>query len=97
MENINPINMTETAFNHWNPKVISKVQKKLVKYTVFQGKAVRLPQPEDELFVVLTGQLVLTSNDCFIVLNPGEFGLIAKGIEYRAIALEEVRVMIYTK
>lgn len=95
MENDNPIETVMTVSDEWNPKVIGKLQEKLVEYIVFQGKAVRPPQSEDEWFFVLTGQLVLTSNDRFIVLNPEEFVLVPKDVEYDTIALEKVHVMLY--
>lgn len=91
------INLTEiiaTDIGRWNPKIIGESQGHSAKYVVFQGKAVRPAEAENELFVVLQGRLVLASGNCFTVLNPEKFVLVPKDIEYKAIAFDETHVMI---
>jgi mannose-6-phosphate isomerase-like protein (cupin superfamily) len=51
---------------------------------------------EDELFVVLSGQIMLTSGERCIVLNPSEFVLIAKDVEYKVVACDKVRILFDT-
>jgi mannose-6-phosphate isomerase-like protein (cupin superfamily) len=93
MANNDPTRTNVTASSDWNPETIKNSLGQVVKHIIFQGKSVRPAEAEDELFIVLSGKLVLVSDDKFIVLNPKEFVLISKEIEYQAIALEEVQVM----
>jgi mannose-6-phosphate isomerase-like protein (cupin superfamily) len=87
------IQMNATVSHEWTPQIMRNALGQLVKYIIFQGESVRPAQVEDELFVVLSGQIMLTSGERCIVLNPTEFVLIAKDVEYKVIACDEVRLL----
>jgi mannose-6-phosphate isomerase-like protein (cupin superfamily) len=49
---------------------------------------------EDELFLVVTGRLVIKLRDGEIVLNAGEFAVIPRGVEHCPVAEDEVEVIL---
>jgi mannose-6-phosphate isomerase-like protein (cupin superfamily) len=93
MADHDPTQMNAIVSHEWTPQIIRNALGQLVKYIIFQGESVRPAQVEDELFVVLSGQIMLTSGERCIVLNPTEFVLIAKDVEYKVIAYDEVRIL----
>jgi mannose-6-phosphate isomerase-like protein (cupin superfamily) len=49
---------------------------------------------EDELFLVVRGRLRLRLRDRDLVLGPGEFAIIPRGVEHLPIAEEETHVLL---
>jgi mannose-6-phosphate isomerase-like protein (cupin superfamily) len=68
----------------WSPK-IAKVQGEFVWHQHAE---------EDELFVVLRGELTIELRDGAVTLGPGELVVIPKGVEHRPVAREEVHLML---
>ncbi len=48
----------------------------------------------DEFFLVLKGTLVIEMRDASVRLGPGEVFVVPQGVEHRALASEEVHVML---
>lgn len=49
---------------------------------------------EDELFLVIKGQLVIRLRDGELVINEGEFAIIPHGVEHCPVALEECHLLL---
>ena len=49
---------------------------------------------EDELFMVIKGQLILELKDKTIVVNPGEFYTVPRGVEHKPTAKEETHLLL---
>ena len=50
---------------------------------------------EDELFMVIQGQLKLELKDQTVTVNPGEFYIVPKGVEHKPIAEEETHLLLF--
>src|SRR5687767_13358981 len=95
---VTKINLAE-AFgrfaDHWNPKIIADLNDSHVKLAKVQGEFVwHRHAEEDELFVVVRGELTIELRDGAVTLGPGELVVIPKGVEHRPVAPEEVHLML---
>ncbi|MGH7568196.1 MAG: cupin domain-containing protein [Gemmatimonadales bacterium] len=80
---------------HWSPKIVGEVNDTQVKLVKFRGEFVwHHHEAEDELFLVISGRLVIRLRDRDLRLEPGEFVIIPKGVEHCPVAEEEVAVML---
>jgi mannose-6-phosphate isomerase-like protein (cupin superfamily) len=52
-------------------------------------------EEEDELFLVIEGQLTIKFRDIDVVLNEGEFLIIPKGVEHMPVAEEEAHILLF--
>lgn len=81
--------------DHWSPKIVGEVNDAHVKLVKVQGEFVwHHHEAEDELFLVLKGRLVIRLADGEVVLEPGEFVIIPRGIEHLPVAAEEVHLLL---
>ncbi len=82
--------------DQWSPKIVGEVNDSLVKLTKLQGEFVwHHHDQEDELFLVVKGRLRLKLKDKELVLGPGEFAIIPRGVEHLPIADEETHVVLF--
>jgi len=81
---------------HWQPKIVGELNGQYVKLAKLKGKFVwHQHETEDEMFMVIKGQLLIKLRDRDVTLNPGEFFIIPRGVEHIPIAEEEVQVMLF--
>lgn len=81
--------------DRWSPKIIADLNDSHVKLAKVQGEFVwHHHADEDELFIVLQGQLTIELRDGQVTLGPGELVVIPKGVEHRPVAAEEVHLML---
>ena len=79
----------------WSPKIVADLNDSHVKLAKVQGEFVwHQHAEEDELFVVLRGELTIELRDGAVKLGPGELVVIPKGVEHRPVAREEVHLML---
>lgn len=71
--------------DQWSPKVIGELNGQQLKLAKVQGEFVwHDHENEDELFLVYRGTLYLDfRNGSTVELRPGEFYIVAKGVEHR--------------
>ena len=50
---------------------------------------------EDELLTVIKGQLILELKDKTVVVNPGEFYTVPRGVEHKPTAKEETHLLLF--
>lgn len=97
--NIKTINLEEkfeTFSEHWDPKIVGRLNGQLVKIARFKGEFVsHQHENEDEMFFVVEGQLLMEMEDRTLTINPGEFVIVPKGTVHKPIAKEEVKVMLF--
>jgi mannose-6-phosphate isomerase-like protein (cupin superfamily) len=97
--NVRKINLAETFGrfqDHWSPKIVGEVNDTLVKLTKLKGEFVwHHHEREDELFLVVKGKLRLRLRDKDLVLGPGEFAIIPRGVEHLPVADEETHVLLF--
>lgn len=83
----------------WHPRIVGELNGQEVKVVKLQGEFVwHHHENEDELFLVLQGQMIMMLREAGeerqVIVNPGEFIIVPKGIEHKPVAPEEVHVML---
>jgi mannose-6-phosphate isomerase-like protein (cupin superfamily) len=80
---------------HWSPRIVGELNDSYVKLAKLKGEFVwHKHENEDELFLVVKGQLQIKLRDRDLWIKEGEFVIIPKGVEHCLVAAEEVQVML---
>jgi mannose-6-phosphate isomerase-like protein (cupin superfamily) len=80
---------------HWSPRIVGEVNDAHVKLVKLKGEFVwHHHEAEDELFLVIKGQLTIRLRDRDINLQAGEFVIIPRGVEHLPVAEEEAHVLL---
>lgn len=80
---------------YWSPKIVGDLNENYVKVVKVKGEFVwHKHDDDDELFLVLKGQLVIQLRDQNITLNEGEFAVIPKGVEHKPVAEDEAHILL---
>lgn len=80
---------------YWSPKVIGRVNDQYVKIAKLKGEFVwHAHQAEDELFLVIRGQLQIQLEDGEVALGPGQFVVVPRGVRHNPVADDECWVML---
>ncbi|PRB07538.1 cupin domain-containing protein [Microbacterium sp. MYb64] len=81
---------------HWQPHRLASVNDYDVKVVKLQGEFVWHSHPEtDELFLVVSGQLVIQLRDRDVVLNPNDVFVVPRGVEHCPKAVGEVHAILF--
>jgi len=92
---INLVDKFSCFTDQWSPKIVADLNDSHVKLAKVQGEFVwHAHAEEDELFMVLKGELTIELRDGRIVLGPGELVVIPRGVEHRPVAVEEVHLLL---
>jgi mannose-6-phosphate isomerase-like protein (cupin superfamily) len=80
----------------WSPKIVAQVNDTDVKLVKVQGEAFpwHTHEHEDELFLVLSGELIIETRAGAITLGPGELSVVPKGVEHRTLARVETHLVL---
>ena len=87
----------EKINEHWHPYIIGELNDNYVKLAKLKGELIwHSHTHEDEMFVVISGTLMMDFKDgSTITTNPGEILIVPKGVEHRPWTNgEEVKVML---
>lgn len=80
---------------HWSPKVVAELNGQHVKLVKLEGEFVwHKHDNEDELFLVLDGQLEIRLRDETVTLTEGEFFVVPRGVEHKPVAVSEAHVLL---
>lgn len=80
---------------HWSPKIVGQVNDCEVKLAKLLGEFEwHHHDDEDEMFLVVKGQLLMKFRDRDILLEEGEFLIVPRGVEHLPVAEEEAWVML---
>ncbi|MCZ6869578.1 MAG: cupin domain-containing protein, partial [Gammaproteobacteria bacterium] len=84
------INLREklTRFDaHWSPKIVAELNGQHVKLVKLLGEFVwHRHENEDELFLVLEGELRIELREGEVTLREGECVVIPRGVEHKPVA-----------
>jgi mannose-6-phosphate isomerase-like protein (cupin superfamily) len=79
----------------WTPKIVGELNGQHVKLVKLEGEFVwHQHEHEDELFLVISGALVIHLRDGSVRLGPGEFAIVPRGVEHKPEALPRAEVML---
>jgi mannose-6-phosphate isomerase-like protein (cupin superfamily) len=82
--------------DQWKPKIVADVNDHLVKLVKVQGDFVwHKHDTEDEMFLCVGGRLTIHFRDGDVVLDPGEFVVVPRGVEHKPSAREEAQVVLF--
>ena len=80
----------------WSPRIVGELNGQHVKLVKLEGEFVwHHHEHEDELFLVVKGTLRMRLRDRDIVIEPGDFLIVPRGIEHQPVAEEEVHVLLF--
>ena len=81
---------------HWTPRVVGRVNDQYVKVAKLLGELVwHAHEHEDEMFLVVYGTLrIQLEGRDEVVLKPGEFFVVPRGLRHNPIAEEEVGIVL---
>jgi mannose-6-phosphate isomerase-like protein (cupin superfamily) len=96
---MNKVNISEKLAlfqDHWNPRIVGELNGQQVKLAKLKGEFIwHSHENEDELFYVISGQLKMELRNQSILINPGEFLIVPRGVEHRPVAETEVSIMLF--
>ncbi|MBU1004018.1 MAG: cupin domain-containing protein [Proteobacteria bacterium] len=79
----------------WSPKIVGQVGEMHLKLVKVKGEFEwHSHANEDELFYVVQGRMTLHFRDRDVILEPGEFITVPKGVEHKPEAEEETHLLV---
>jgi mannose-6-phosphate isomerase-like protein (cupin superfamily) len=81
---------------HWTPRVVGRVNDQYIKVAKLLGELVwHTHDQEDEMFLVVSGRLrIQLEGDEEVVLEPGQFYVVPRGVRHNPVAEEEVEIVL---
>jgi mannose-6-phosphate isomerase-like protein (cupin superfamily) len=81
---------------HWTPRVVGRVNDQYIKVAKLLGELVwHAHDQEDEMFLVVSGRLrIQLEGDEEVVLEPGQFYVVPRGVQHNPVAEEEVEIVL---
>jgi mannose-6-phosphate isomerase-like protein (cupin superfamily) len=93
-----PKQIAASLTEFWSPRVIAEVDDAYIKVAKVKGTlAWHSHDNEDELFLVLKGQLKIEMEDETVELNDGDMFVVPKGVRHNPIAEQECHIMLIEK
>ena len=96
MEKINLAQKFALISEFWTPKIVGLVGETAVKLVKLSpgGFVWHAHEHEDELFLVIAGELAVKFRDGEVRLGPGELIIVPQGVEHMPVAETEVHVLL---
>ena len=92
---LNPLQLLDKIHEHWSQRTIGSLNDYEIKLAKLLGEFVWHSHDDtDELFLVLSGNLVIQLRDRNITLAPGEIFVVPRGVEHCPKADQEVGVLL---
>ncbi|MFL6335494.1 MAG: cupin domain-containing protein [Pyrinomonadaceae bacterium] len=96
MEKVNLSEKFALFGDHWSPKIAGEVGDAYVKLVKLHGEFVwHKHDEEDEMFLVVKGEITIRLRDGDVRLGEGEFLIIPRGVEHKPVAHEEAHVLLF--
>jgi mannose-6-phosphate isomerase-like protein (cupin superfamily) len=96
MEAVNLQEKLMSVKEYWSPKIVGDLNDSYVKIVKLKGEFVwHHHDDEDELFLVVKGRLRMKFRDRDVIVAPGEFIIVRKGVEHLPVADEEVHLVLF--
>jgi mannose-6-phosphate isomerase-like protein (cupin superfamily) len=95
---ISPLKIAESLTELWSPRIVGEVDDAYVKVAKLQGTLTwHAHDKEDEMFLVLKGQLIIEMEEETAILNEGDFFVVPQGVRHNPIANEECLILLFEK
>ncbi|MHC5025101.1 MAG: cupin domain-containing protein [Planctomycetota bacterium] len=80
----------------WVPKVVAALNGQLVKLATFEGEYVwHAHAAEDELFLVVAGEIEVHFRDRVETVREGEMIVVPRGVEHKPVAASRASVLLF--
>lgn len=80
----------------WNPRIVGELNGQHVKLVKIKGEFMwHHHDVEDELFLVVRGQLDMHLNDRVVPIREGEFYIVPRGVEHKPAAVGETHILLF--
>jgi mannose-6-phosphate isomerase-like protein (cupin superfamily) len=81
----------------WSPKIVGELNGQHVKLVKLEDD--KCPwhshAQEDELFLVIEGELQIQQRDGAVTLGPGEFYIVPRAMEHRVVPKPRARILLF--
>lgn len=95
---IEPRQVAENLKELWSPRIIAEVDDSFVKVAKIKGEFPwHSHEMEDELFMVLEGEMSIELEDSRVKLKTGDLHVVLKGTAHRPSAAEECLILLFEK
>jgi len=95
MEKVNIAEKLSLFSEHWSPKIVGELDDYEIKLVKVQGEFVwHKHDDEDEMFLVIDGELKIDFHDHTETLSSGEFLVVPKGVEHKPHAINECSALV---
>ncbi|MCB9839051.1 MAG: cupin domain-containing protein [Phycisphaeraceae bacterium] len=96
MERISIIEKLGLFSEAWSPRVIGECNGQHVKLARLDGEFVwHAHEHEDELFLVVEGEIEIQFRDRVVELREGELCIVPRGVEHRPVARRPASVLLF--
>lgn len=96
MDKVNLEQKFELFDEYWSPKIVAELNGQYVKLAKLKGEFVwHHHETEDELFMVIQGQLTIKLPERDILLEAGEFFVVPRGVEHKPVAEQGAHVLMF--
>ena len=93
-----PRQVAENLKELWSPRIIAEVDDSFVKVAKIKGEFPwHSHEMEDELFMVLEGEMSIELEDSHVKLTTGDLYVVPKGTAHRPSAAEECLILLFEK
>lgn len=80
----------------WVPTIVGELNGQFVKVVRFEGEYVwHHHDHEDEMFLVIDGTMRLCFRDGDVMVGPGEFCVVPRGVEHKPVAEPVCQVVLF--
>ncbi|MGE4506266.1 MAG: cupin domain-containing protein, partial [Desulfovibrionaceae bacterium] len=81
--------------DQWHARIVGEINDTPVKLARIQGEFLwHSHAEEDELFLVVEGELTLKLRDRDLLVRPGEFVVVPRGVEHMPVCENEVKILL---
>jgi mannose-6-phosphate isomerase-like protein (cupin superfamily) len=81
--------------DYCNPRIVGEINDCHVKVVKLKGEFVwHHHDKEDEMFLVIKGKLTMRLRDRDVIIGPGEFFIVPRGVEHMPVAEEETHIIL---
>lgn len=96
MEKVNIEEKLRLFNDPWHPRIIGELNDSYVKVVKLRGEFIwHHHDNEDELFWVVNGALRMRFRDRDVIVNPGEFIIVPRGVEHMPVAEAECQIVLF--
>lgn len=93
-----PKKIAVSLSEYWSPRVIAEVDDSYIKVAKVHGSLTwQSHTDEDELFLVLNGDLQIEIEDRTVELAEGDMFVVPKGVRHNPVAEHECHIMLIEK